>query len=164
MWRERFDELLSSLRFIHQPEMRPSSCSSEDYRWMLVNDFVQNFNAHRAQRFSPPDRICVDESISRWHGASGFWINIGLPKYIAIDGKPENGCEMQNAGCGRSGVMTRLKLVPTPESEDASQAQNSDGLAHGTAVLTELVGLLAMSNRVACAYSYFASVASAEEL
>jgi Transposase IS4 len=64
MSRERFDVLLSSLPFTHQPDTRPSSCSSEDYRWMLVNDFVQNFNAHRAQRFSPSDRIFVDESMS----------------------------------------------------------------------------------------------------
>jgi Transposase IS4 len=96
--------------------------------------------------------------------AGGFWINIGLPQNIAIDREPENGCEIQNAACGRSGAMMRLKLVKTQESEDASHAQNSDGLAHGTAVLTELVGPWAMSSRVVCADSYFASVASAEEL
>jgi hypothetical protein len=33
--------------------------------------------------------------------------------YIAIDHKPENGCEIQNAACEQSGVMLRLKLVKT---------------------------------------------------
>jgi hypothetical protein len=102
--------------------------------------------------------------MSRWYGAGGFWINISLPQYIAIDRKHKNGCEIQTAACGRNGVMMRLLLVKTPESEDASHAQDSDGLAHGTAVLTELVGPLVMSNRVVCADSYFAYVASAEEL
>jgi Transposase IS4 len=131
---------------------------------MLVNDFIQRFNAHRVQRFSPSDRICVDESMSRWYGAGRFWINVGLPQYIAIDRNPENGCEIQNAACGRSGVMMRLKLVKTPESGDASHGQDLDGIAHSTAVFTELVGPWAMSNRVVYADSYFASVASAEEL
>ena len=49
--------------------------------------------------------------MSRWYGQGGHWINHGLPQYVAIDRKPENGCEIQNAACGRSGVMLRLKLV-----------------------------------------------------
>ena len=49
--------------------------------------------------------ICVDESMSRWYGLGGSWINIGLPMYVSIDRKPESGCEIQNAACGISGVM-----------------------------------------------------------
>jgi hypothetical protein len=37
--------------------------------------------------------------------ARGSWINHGLPMCVAIDWKPENGCEIQNAPCGCSGVM-----------------------------------------------------------
>lgn len=49
------------------------------------------------------DTICVDESMSCWYGKEGGqWINYGLPQYIAIDQKPENGCEIQNAACGIS--------------------------------------------------------------
>ena len=28
--------------------------------------------------------ICVDESISRWYGQGGDWIDFGLPHYVAI--------------------------------------------------------------------------------
>jgi hypothetical protein len=51
------------------------------------------------------------ESLSKWYGLGGSWINMGLPHYIAIDRKPEDGCDIQNAACGCSGVMMQLKLV-----------------------------------------------------
>ncbi|KAG7349008.1 transposase IS4 [Nitzschia inconspicua] len=85
--------------------------SSEQYRWLLVDDFVEEFNEHMVQAFDPSEHICVDESISRWYGQGGHWTNMGLPMYVAIDRKPENGCEIQNATCGQSGFMLRLKLV-----------------------------------------------------
>ena len=69
----------------------------------------------------PLDEICVDESMSRWYGQGGHWINHGLPMYVAIDRKPENGCEIQNAACGHSGVMIRLKIVKTAEEENDRQ-------------------------------------------
>jgi Transposase IS4 len=111
MSRDRFDKLWACIRFSDQPDARPNDMTSERYRWRLVDDFVDNFNKYRVSNFTPSERICVDESISRWYGQGGFWINEGLPQYIAIDRKPENGCELQNAACGRSGVMIRLKLV-----------------------------------------------------
>jgi hypothetical protein len=40
----------------------------------------------------------------------GHWINHALPIYVPIDRKPEFGCEIQNAACGRWGVMMRLKF------------------------------------------------------
>jgi hypothetical protein len=55
--------------------------------------------------------ICVDESMRCWYGQGGHWINHGLPQYVAIDRKPENGCEIQNAACGMSRVMLQVKLV-----------------------------------------------------
>ena len=67
----------------------------------------------------PLDEICVDESISRWYGQGSHWINHGLPMYVAIDRKPENDCEIQNATCGHSGVI-QLKVVKTAEEENAS--------------------------------------------
>ena len=36
---------------------------------------------------------------------------MGLPMYIAIDRNPENGCEIQNYACVRSGVMLLLILI-----------------------------------------------------
>ena len=62
--------------------------------------------------------ICVDESISRWYGLGGGWINIGLPMYIAIDHKPENGCKIQNSACGKSGVMLHILIVKSAEDSD----------------------------------------------
>ena len=61
---------------------------------MLIDDMVEIFNRHRGEYFLPLERICVGESISRWYGLWGGWINIGLPVYIAIGRKPENGYEI----------------------------------------------------------------------
>jgi hypothetical protein len=41
----------------------------------------------------------------------------GLPHYVAIDRKPEKGCEVQNAALGRSGIMLNIRLVTTAEDE-----------------------------------------------
>ena len=165
MPRARFDELWRSIRFGDQPKVRPVGMSPERYRWLLVDEFVNNFNEYRAKTFTPSDLICVDESISRWYGQGGEWINHGLPMYVAMDCKPENGCEIQNAACGRSGVMIRLKLVKTAtEAEALGSTEDESGILHGTKVLKELIEPWVFSNRMVCADSYFASVGSAEEL
>ena len=135
---------------------------------MLIDDFVKHFNTYRADYFNPSDLICVDESMSRWYGQGGHWINHGLPQYVAIDRKPENGCEIQNSACGRSGVMLRLKLVKgvdlLGEEEDMVDEGNEGSLLHGTSVLKQVVSPWFGSNRIVCADSYFASVGAAEEL
>ena len=87
--------------------------------------------------------------------------------YVAIDRKPENGCEIQNAACGRSGVMLRLKLVKgvnLPGSEDEVVGDNEESLLHGTNVLKHVVSPWFGTNRIVCADSYFASVGAAKEL
>ena len=93
--------------------------------------------------FIPSGHICVNESMSRWYGQGGHWINHGLPQYVAIDRKPENGCETQNSACGRSGVMLRLKLVKgadlVGDEDDDNQAHQDTGLLHGTQVLKHVV-------------------------
>ena len=108
--------------------------------------------------FFPSDEICVDESMSQWYGQGGHWINHGLPMYVAIDRKPENGCEIQNAACGCSGVMIRLKIVKTAEEENASAVTDDDGNNHGTNVLKFLVEPWVRTESWCFAYSYFASV------
>ena len=155
---KRFDDLWMCIRFSEQPPNRPSDMTSEQYRWRLVDDFIKNFNEHRAQNFFPSDEICVDESMSRWYGQGGHWINHGLPMYVAIDRKPENGCEIQNAACGHSGVMIRLKIVKTAEEENASVVTEDDGNNHGTNVLKFLVEPWVRTDHCVCADSYFASV------
>ena len=52
MPRKRFDDLWMCIRFSEQPPNCPSDMTSEQYRWRLVDDFVKNFNKHRAQNFS----------------------------------------------------------------------------------------------------------------
>jgi hypothetical protein len=164
MSRHRFDGMMSSIRFSRQPPVRPDHMSTEAYRWMLVDEFVENFNKFRESNFSPSDIICADESMSRWYGQGGYWINHGLPQYIAIDRKPEFGCEIQNSCCGRSGIMMRLKLVKTMEEQNANVQPGDNGLLHGTAVLKFLVLPWARTDRIVCADSYFASVATLKEL
>ena len=76
--------------------------------------------------------------------------------YVAIDRKPENGCEIQNAACGHSGVMIQLKIVKTAEEENASAVTDDDSNNHGTNVLKFLVGPWVRTDRCVCADSYFA--------
>ena len=96
--------------------------------------------------------------MSQWYGQGRHWINHGLPMYVAIDRKPENGCEIQNAACGCSGVMIRLKVVKTAEEENASAVTDDDGNNHGTNVLKFLVELWVRMDCCVCADSYFASL------
>ena len=132
---------------------------------MLVDDFIDNFNAHRVKRYFPSDSICVDKSMSCWYGLGGYWINIGLPQYIAIDRKPENGCEIQNCCDGNSGVMMQLKLVKSIKCETTHLDEDDDGLLHGTVVLKKLVRPWANAgDRLVVADSYFSSVGAAEEM
>ena len=43
----------------------------------------------------------------------GYWINEGLPQYVAIYRKPENGYEIQKYSDGSAGIMIQLNLVKT---------------------------------------------------
>lgn len=94
--------------------------------------------------------------MSRWYGLGGDWIDVGLPHYVSIDRKPENGCENQNAACGRSGIMPRLELVTTSKDEATKEFEGE--MNPGTAVLRRLVSPWAGSRRIVCADSYFASL------
>ena len=59
----------------------------------------------------------------------GSWINDGLPHFVAMERKPDDGCEIQNSCDGRSGIMMRLKLVKTSQEEDrdANDRQDANG-------------------------------------
>jgi len=59
--------------------------------------------------------------------------------YVAIDRKPENGCEIQNAACGRSGIILRLSVVTTAEHRQKDATGEEEDLPHGIAVLKKLV-------------------------
>jgi len=131
MARARYDSLLQHMVWSFQPRVREEGMSSESYRWLLVSDFVDRINNHRKRYFSPSNVICVDESISRWYGIGGHWINKGLPMYVAIERKPEDGCEIQNSCDGVSGIMMQLKLVKTQAHETAAREETA--AAHAAA-------------------------------
>ena len=168
MPRNWFNHLFKALHFSRQLHQKPQGMSHERYRWMLVDDFVHNFNKHRAKNFEPGQRICVDESISRWYGQGGEWITIGVPHYVAINCKPESGCKIQNAACAESGIMIRLKLVKSKREENSIEDEQNndedDGINHGTKVLMDLVAPWTFTDRIICADSYFASKQSADML
>jgi Transposase IS4 len=105
MARDRFTALLRYLVWSDQPFARPEGMSSQEYRWKLVDGFVAKINEHRANYMAPSWLICADESISRWYGLGGHWINMGLPMYVAIDRKPEDGLEIQDTCCAKRGIM-----------------------------------------------------------
>ena len=88
------------------------------YRWLLVDDFTGRFRTHRSDNFFPGSNICVDESMVRWYGHGGDWINRCFPHYIYIDINPDNGLEVQNSACGECGIMMRLKVLKGGSDHD----------------------------------------------
>ena len=148
MARNRFDDLFSCLTCSEQPIVRPVNMSQEKYIWLLIDRFSKEINGYQASHLSPYDLICVDNSMSRWYGQGGHWINHVLPMYVSIDRKPENGCEIQNACCGRSSVMMRIKLEKNAEEELTHTIPDAETvLLHGTRVLLYLIAPWTYSSR-----------------
>jgi hypothetical protein len=130
-----------------------------------MSDFVESINSHRPDYFSPPELLCVDESMSRWYGQGGHWIEHGQLQYVAIDREPENGCEFQNATCGSSGITIQLQVVTTAEHEETRNAESDAGLKHGNVILNRHVRPWdGKGDRIVCADSCFASVEAALHL
>lgn len=113
--------------------------------------------------------MLLDELFARWYGLGGHYINIGLPMYVAMDRKPEDGCEIQCSADGVVGVMCRLKVVKSATEEDRLLAVfpkpwHRDDIHHGGQVLLDLIEPWLGSNRLVAGDSYFASVSIAHEL
>ena len=82
--------------------------------------------------------------------------------YVAMDRKTENGCEIQGAACGRSGITLRLEIfMPTGQ---IWEKDFEDATPRGAAVSKRLVDPWISTKSIVCAYSYFASVDSAQML
>ena len=77
-----------------EPERRPEHMKHSQFRWKLVDNFVQRFNDYCAEIFIPSEIIYIDESLSRWYAQGGDCTNAELSHYVIINRKPENGCEM----------------------------------------------------------------------
>ena len=136
---------------------------------MEVTKLGVEFKARRAiteVEFKKLKELCFKKSedqCDRNSTITKFGI-IGIPVYVAIDGKPENGCEIQNSACVRSGIMMRLQIVKHFESEDLHTIEDCDNMPHGTSVLKHLVLPWTQSGRCVCFDSYFASVTTVEIL
>jgi hypothetical protein len=149
------------VRWSDHPDKRAEGMDFKKHQWLLVHDFVQRFNSHRAANIQPSELICVDESMLRRYGNGGDWINSGIPQYIAtINRKPENRGEIQDASCGKSGIMLQLKLVKGADADRESHESKEETL-HGAKVLYDLVSPWRNSHWIVCADSYFASVPAA---
>lgn len=158
MSRQRFEVIRQNIAFTGYA----TDVSNMDDRWGLVKGFVDAINDHRATFVKPSERICVEESISRWYGLGGSWIVVGIPHYVALDRKPESGCELKTASCGKSGIIIRIEMTISAD-DNASRDFESD-TNHGAAVLLRLVEAWFHTNRVVCADSIFASVETAKKL
>ena len=166
MPRHSFDALWSALTFSRKPAGGAAAdvSSREPFRWALVNDFISEINSHRAAHVTPGDTLYVEESIIKWSCQGGHWISMELPRYVSIDRKPENGCEIQSAACGCGGIMLHLHLVTIAAEENASRTAAESLMLHGTAVLQRLLIPWAWSDRIVFADSYFGSVQGALSL
>ena len=152
--RNRFDMIWSCLRWIHKPKQREEVMTHAQYMWLLVDEFIDRFNTHRSDKFSPRSTTCVYKSMVRWYGHGGDWINRGISHYITIKINPENGLEVQNSACGECGIMMRLKLVKGGIDHENVES----GLTRGAAVFMELVLPRVSTHRIVCSYSYFVLV------
>ena len=58
--------------------------------------------------------------------------------YVAMDKKPENGAEIQNAACRWLGIIMRLRILNYAKN-DEGQKDDKDNILHGTKGLKKLV-------------------------
>jgi Transposase IS4 len=102
MSRNRFDDIWSSLTFSRQAERGDDEVSAA-HRWRLVSDFVESVNSHRAAYFSPFYLVCDDESMSRWYGQGGHWIEMDYRNTSPLIASPRTGA--------------RFRMQPAEEAE-----------------------------------------------
>ena len=94
-----FNDLWMCIRFSDQPRNRPSDMTSAQYRWRLVDDFVKNFNEHRAQNFFHQMRFA---SASPCPGGMG---KVTIGSTMACQ------CMLQSTGNQKMAVRSRMLPV-----------------------------------------------------
>ena len=143
------------------------------WQWILVDAFVKNFNKYWASYYVPSDLIFVDESMSKWYGLGGHWINMELHIYMVIDHTPVNRCDIKKSCDAISQVTMQLKLLKLEDEEDRYMAYiradvahqiGSVHLLHRTKVLIDLVKPWKNKRRKVCADSYFSYDPDFDEL
>ena len=176
MSRNRFNDIWYAVRWSHQPPEQPDGMSLERYCWMLINDFVANINKYRQRIFVPGGHLEANETVIRWYGKGGAFVDAGLLMYLALERKPDNGGEIQNLADIPSGIMLHLKVVKSANEEKAIAASTAadaiaaaaaaddddiaaaDKAGKGTQVLLELTKPWHHSGHVVTAVAYFASM------
>jgi hypothetical protein len=71
MSRNCFKEIWYTVQWSRQPPEQPVGMSSEQYRWMLVDNFVENINAYCQRTYFPGNHLEADKTVIRWYGARG---------------------------------------------------------------------------------------------
>ena len=145
---------------------------------MLVNNFIDNINKYRSRTFDPSNHLKADETVIRWYGVGGTFVDTGLPMCLALECKPDNGGKIQNLADVASGIMLHLKVVKLAKEEkvistdavaanededDGNDAAANEG-GKGTRVLLKLTEPWHHSGRVVSADTYFASVKAATKM
>ena len=96
------------------------------------------------------------------YSLGGDWIELGLPHFVSIERKPEDGCEVQNLASAESAIMPRIEIVTGATDKNERALEGS--FNHLIAVLKRLVGPWVYADLFICADSYFASVQSEIQL
>jgi hypothetical protein len=127
MCHNRFEEIWMNLVFTAQLEERPHDMPSVlmdlggQFCGQLQSTLSYTFLPIRTGNFlaflANLTISFTDKSMIWWYGVGGDWINEGFPHYVEIDFKPENGCEIQNAACSKTGIMMELHVVKGPGEE-----------------------------------------------
>ncbi|KNC85052.1 hypothetical protein SARC_02745 [Sphaeroforma arctica JP610] len=73
--------------------------------------------------------------MSRWYSIGGQWLNGVLPHYVSRDRKPESGCDIWTACCGKGHFLLKLELVQSADDERKHETDHQ----HGTATTLRLV-------------------------
>ena len=100
--------------------------------------------------------------MSSWYGLGGDWIDRGLPHYVAMDRKPESGCELKTSSCGELGILLQIEVVCSADKMRAREFEVTH--QHGTAVMLGLVEPWFNTDCIVCADSFFASVHAADAM
>jgi hypothetical protein len=100
-----FIDIWYAVRWSYQPLEQPDSMPSEWYCWMLINDFIADNNKYRKRTFVPDGYVEVNKTVIQWYGIGGAYVNTGLPMYLALECKPNNGGKIPNLADIASGIM-----------------------------------------------------------
>jgi len=157
MARDRFQTILRCLK-VSKTSVIPRESSSEiklEARWSIIKDFVDAINLHKENTIKCSADLCVDESMIRWYGLGGPWLDVGLPHYVSIDRKPEDGAEMWTLCDGHGGFLLRMEICMGELTSKKSFAVEYN---QGTAVAARLVEPFRDPKRAVYADSWFASM------